>query len=122
MQLHRFLIASVVVLVTAGCDQSAGTRTGSTESSSPKPATEATKAANATLEAALPFSDQRDFENAKRGFIAAIEGGKIHNSEGRAVWDLGRDLRTRGGHTSFPGRPACFTSGRIIFPRNFFTL
>lgn len=59
-------------------------------STAPKPAAEATKAANAAIEAALPFNDQRDFENAKRGFIAAIEGGKILNSEGRVVWDLGQ--------------------------------
>ncbi len=41
-----------------------------------KPATKATKAANVAVLEQLPFSDQQDFANAKRGFIAAIEGGK----------------------------------------------
>ncbi|MCZ6655628.1 MAG: MBL fold metallo-hydrolase [Planctomycetota bacterium] len=56
----------------------------------PKPATEATRAANAAVLAALPFHDQRDFESAKRGFIAAIDGGKIRDAKGRVVWDLGQ--------------------------------
>ncbi len=55
-----------------------------------KPATEATKAANAAVLEQLPFADHRDFENAGRGFIAAIEGGRILNSEGRPVWDMGQ--------------------------------
>ena len=55
-----------------------------------KPATNATKAANAAVLKQLPFSDQQDFANVKRGFIAAIEGGKIENAQGRAIWDLGQ--------------------------------
>ncbi len=53
-----------------------------------KPATEATKAANVAVLEQLPFSDQEDFANAKRVFIAAIEGGKIQNAQGRAIWDI----------------------------------
>jgi alkyl sulfatase BDS1-like metallo-beta-lactamase superfamily hydrolase len=55
-----------------------------------KPATEATKAANLAVLEQLPFSDQEDFVNVKRGFIAAIEGGRIENAQGRAIWDLGQ--------------------------------
>ena len=36
-----------------------------------KPVTAATKAANAAVLKALPFSDKADFEDAQRGFIAA---------------------------------------------------
>lgn len=53
-----------------------------------KPATESTKAANAAVLKQLPFSDQTDFENAKKGFIAEIPGGVIKNDKGRAVWDI----------------------------------
>ncbi len=53
-----------------------------------KPATEATKAANMAVLEQLPFSDQEDFVNVKRGFIAAIEGGKIENAQGRAIWGM----------------------------------
>ena len=55
-----------------------------------KPATEATKAANAAVREQLPFSDIQDFADAKRGFIAAIKDGKIENAQGRAIWDLGQ--------------------------------
>ncbi len=37
-----------------------------------KPATEATKAANLAVLEQLPFSDQEDFVNVKRGFVSAV--------------------------------------------------
>ncbi len=58
------------------------------ETGAAKPATEATRAANAALLESLPFSDQTDFELAKRGFIASIPEGKIADDAGRNVWDL----------------------------------
>lgn len=37
----------------------------------------------------LPFADQQDFEDARRGFIAPLpEGGVIRAKEGKPVWDL----------------------------------
>jgi alkyl sulfatase BDS1-like metallo-beta-lactamase superfamily hydrolase len=57
----------------------------------PKPASPATKAANAGLEALLDFGDQQDFEEATRGFVAPLpEGGVIRNADGEPVWDLPR--------------------------------
>ena len=52
------------------------------------PATAATRAANQTVLASLPFSDREDFENARRGFIAAPKTLTIRNAEGAIVWDL----------------------------------
>ena len=52
-------------------------------------ATEATQRANAAVTEALPLDDQKDFENARRGLIATIEGGAITDAEGRAVFDAG---------------------------------
>ena len=34
----------------------------------------------------LPFADQQDFADARRGFIAALEPGIVH-ADGRVVWD-----------------------------------
>ncbi len=51
-----------------------------------KPATEAVAARHRELLAALPFSDVQDFEDARRGFIAALEPGVVH-ADGRVVWD-----------------------------------
>ena len=42
-----------------------------------KPATEATKKANAALLQELDFANQQDFENAKRGLIAPLAQDEI---------------------------------------------
>lgn len=36
---------------------------------------------------ALPFHDTTDFENADRGFVAALEPAVVKGDEGRVVWD-----------------------------------
>jgi alkyl sulfatase BDS1-like metallo-beta-lactamase superfamily hydrolase len=54
-----------------------------------KPATEATKEANAAVLDALPFSNKQAFEDSKRGFIAPLEnGGLVKNAKDDVVWDL----------------------------------
>jgi alkyl sulfatase BDS1-like metallo-beta-lactamase superfamily hydrolase len=54
-----------------------------------KPATEATKEANAAVLKALPFSNKQAFEDSKKGFIAPLENnGIVKNAKGDAVWDL----------------------------------
>jgi len=56
-----------------------------------KPASPATKTANANLHALLDFGDQRDFAEAARGFIAPLpDGGVIRNAAGEPVWDMSR--------------------------------
>lgn len=54
----------------------------------PKPATEATKKANAAVLKRLPFADETDFENAKRGFIATLSNVTIKSANGKVVWSL----------------------------------
>ena len=52
----------------------------------PKPATEATKKANAAFAKTLPFADRRDFEYAKTGLIAPLpDGGVVKNDKGQVV-------------------------------------
>jgi len=56
-----------------------------------KPATEATKAANAEVLKELPFGDKQDFENAQRGFIEALpDKGVVKNAKGDVVYDAGQ--------------------------------
>ena len=38
----------------------------------------------------LPFSDKRDFEEERKGFIAAPESWKIMGNAGNVVWDMER--------------------------------
>lgn len=52
-----------------------------------KPASEATKAANAKLLEALPFEDKTSFENAHRGFIAPLPEQIIKSAKDTPVWD-----------------------------------
>lgn len=51
-----------------------------------KPAHAATVAANAAILKALPFSDRRDFDDARRGLIAEAPR-QVANDQGRIVWD-----------------------------------
>ncbi|MCW5749042.1 MAG: MBL fold metallo-hydrolase [Alphaproteobacteria bacterium] len=54
----------------------------------PKDAEPATRRANAAVLAALPFEDRGDFEDARRGLIAALPGGEIRGDGGNVVWNL----------------------------------
>ena len=53
-----------------------------------KPATPATRAANARVLAELPFNDRRDFEDAQRGFIARPDPLTIRTANGNVAWDV----------------------------------
>ena len=44
----------------------------------------------AELRDSLPFEDQRDFEESRRGFIAEPESRQILAANGRVVWDMTR--------------------------------
>ncbi|WP_377267485.1 alkyl/aryl-sulfatase [Peterkaempfera sp. SMS 1(5)a] len=59
-------------------------------STGPKPATPATRAANAAVLDQLPFDDQEAFESVQRGFVAPLpDGGVIRDARGRVVFDAG---------------------------------
>ncbi|QRY46677.1 MBL fold metallo-hydrolase [Mycolicibacterium boenickei] len=52
-----------------------------------KPPTAVIEAANRAHLTNLPFEDTRDFEDADRGFIAALEPCVVKAADGRVVWD-----------------------------------
>ncbi|ABL98721.1 alkyl/aryl-sulfatase [Shewanella amazonensis] len=54
----------------------------------PKPATTKTKAINQAVKDALAFEDKTDFDNARKGFIAAPAKVTITADNGAPVWDL----------------------------------
>src|SRR5260221_13515469 len=54
----------------------------------PKQASAPVIAQHAATLKALPFSDTRDFDDAKRGFLGTIENAKVSSPEGRTVWSL----------------------------------
>jgi alkyl sulfatase BDS1-like metallo-beta-lactamase superfamily hydrolase len=52
-----------------------------------KPPTAAIASQNAALLDTMPFADRQDFEDADRGFLAALEPGVVRDADGRVVWD-----------------------------------
>ncbi|MBP0621908.1 alkyl/aryl-sulfatase [Cupriavidus consociatus] len=52
------------------------------------PASDTTARAQAAVLQQLPFQNQRDFEDARRGFIGTIDSGKIRDAQGGVVWSL----------------------------------
>lgn len=56
----------------------------------PKPATGATKAANAALLGQLPFGDKTSFELAHKGFIAPLPPAVLTGDAGNVIWDPGK--------------------------------
>jgi alkyl sulfatase BDS1-like metallo-beta-lactamase superfamily hydrolase len=54
-----------------------------------KPPSAATVARQQAARASLPFEDERDFEESRRGFVAAPESRQIRDANGRVVWDMG---------------------------------
>jgi len=52
-----------------------------------KPAEARIASQNQSALAAMPFDDVRDFDDAQRGFIAALEPGVVNDANGRVVWD-----------------------------------
>ena len=54
----------------------------------PRDAESATREANAGVLDSLPFSDRQDFEDARRGFVAALPDGLIAGSGPTPVWNM----------------------------------
>jgi alkyl sulfatase BDS1-like metallo-beta-lactamase superfamily hydrolase len=54
----------------------------------PKDASPITAALNRAVLAALPFADTRDFDDARRGFVATLPEVEIKNDQRRVVWSL----------------------------------
>lgn len=53
----------------------------------PKPATDATKSANAKLMQELPFNDKTSFDLAHKGFIAPLPQDVLKGANGNPIWD-----------------------------------
>jgi len=54
----------------------------------PQPATTFTIEANAAVRDQVDLTDQSSFDAARRGFIAALPGGKVVDDEGRVAWSM----------------------------------
>ena len=79
---HPRALRWAILLATVGLATAAAAQT------QPKPAAEATKAANHTLQQSLNFNDREDFDNATRGLIAKPDTLTIRGEKGNVVWDM----------------------------------
>ncbi|MCQ4310305.1 MBL fold metallo-hydrolase [Pseudomonas stutzeri] len=59
-------------------------------SADPRPATAATRDANEAVKQQLDFTDTRAFEDAQRGFIAALPKAEVIDEQGQTVWSNAR--------------------------------
>ncbi len=89
--LRALLLSSALVLsacgdVTAPTD--AAIVAGIPEAPKPGYVSQATRRANDTLAKRLPLSDRQDFEDASRGFLAAISAPAILDAKGNPVWEI----------------------------------
>ena len=85
------LAVSAVALAFASMSAFAHTEGGEVDVPAPPPAgeaSEATAAANRAVAERLPLDDQGDFNDASRGFLAAIEGDAILDENGDTVWSI----------------------------------
>lgn len=78
MQERTSAIQLATVLLSAALSASAA---------EPKVATPQTKAENASVLRALPFSDKKSFDDAQRGFVAPLSQDVIKAQDGRPVWN-----------------------------------
>jgi alkyl sulfatase BDS1-like metallo-beta-lactamase superfamily hydrolase len=68
--------------------QVSGGMPGEAPKESPKEASAMVTDRHASVRAALPFDDTRDFDDAARGFLGAIDDAAVTSEQGRAVWSL----------------------------------
>ena len=74
-----------IVCILALCTPLAGAQTATSQDAQP-----ATRAANAQVRASLPFANRADFDDAQRGFIAALPDALVPSATGAPfpVWSM----------------------------------
>lgn len=81
--------ASLLAALITGCDSNSGFEPESgADAQGHTPATAATERSNAAVREQLPFADTRDFDDARRGLIAAVDSLEIqHSTKGQTIWN-----------------------------------
>lgn len=103
------VLSLVVGLAVAGAQQ-------------PGSASAPTKKHNAELLQQLPFADKKDFEDAKRGFIAPLpDSGVIRDKDGKPVWDLsGFSFIKEGAAAPETVNPSLWRQSQLLMPAGLF--
>ena len=88
MKLCTLLPVLTVSLLLAACGDPAVEFDSDADQQGHSAPSEFTREANKSFAEALPISDQQDFEDARRGFIATAGSVVVSNEQGGKVWDL----------------------------------
>jgi alkyl sulfatase BDS1-like metallo-beta-lactamase superfamily hydrolase len=84
------------------------------------PVTAATRRAIEEMVARLPIEDGRDFEDARRGFVARSEQRQILAEDGRVVWDLDAYAFMRGAEPPDTANPSLWRQGQLLIEDGLF--
>ncbi len=86
---NSILAMGAMALLVVGCNKadSPESATQADVAEEPKPATEATRAANAAVLKQLPFEDKTAFDLAHKGFIAPLSQDPVKGAAGNVVWN-----------------------------------
>ncbi len=92
MRVTNLVLLLAMPAILAACADETGQQSGSDSAQSAveeviATASDATRQNNNALQELLPFEDTRDFENARRGFIATLETGKVMTASGAVSYD-----------------------------------
>ena len=116
----KYRILSAGLLALAAC--SGGNETGATnvpDAPAPGTATDFTKSANAALAQRLPLDDQQDFDDANRGFLAAIEADAITKPDGTPVWPI-KQFDFLDGEAPDTVNPSLWRQGKLVSKHGLF--
>lgn len=84
----RPVLGAAASLVLAACQPPAGTPAAPAAAAASGPVTPAVVQSHAELARRSDLSDEPSFADARRGFIAAPEGGQVKTADGRVTWDF----------------------------------
>ena len=121
--MFRALLLSSAFLVTAcgetGVPNAPKTETEIPEAPAPGFVSAATKRMNAALAKRLPLSNQQDFEDASKGFLAAISAPAILDDNGNPVWEIAQyDFVT--GDAPDTVNPSLWRQGELVAKHGLF--
>lgn len=80
--------ATAIAAIFSGALGAAAQTTSTAQAEGPKPATEATQAANAAMLASWPVGGEGDFADIRRGWLGTRAEPQIRDADGRLLWDL----------------------------------
>ena len=113
-------LLSAGLLVFAACSSGNDTPEISVpEAPEPGTATEFTKTANDALADRLPLEDQQDFNDASRGFLAAIEEDAITMADGTPVWAI-KQFDFLEGEAPATVNPSLWRQGKLVAQHGLF--